>query len=298
MPRRRRLPKVKAGLKVILLGDHGVGKTSIQRRLITGEFHDSYAAFTITRTFQTKAISFLHTIDNETKLYKQIKLNIWDPNKQYHKLNSYSLSRLYYRRCDAAIVVYDITNRKSFQNVRKWIDELLQYIHESKASNVRVPIVIVGNKTDQNQRRQVSYQELQESCNEYKGIDENFKINNIMSKADANKLCNGFIKQSQQMVIPMDINNLCFAFYHIHGQFDSIINGFEVSAQDGTGIDQLFEDLGKIYKTMQYYDQEKQVDVVFKDCKVESSATWYPKTRHIIVIISMMVIAVCYQCLQ
>ena len=107
--------------KVILIGGSGVGKTSIIARYIHNEFnsnsHSSSGA-----SFSSK------TILNEDK-NKSIKFEIWDTagQEKYRSLN-----RSFYKRADACILVYDITNRDSFEDLKEfWINEIKENAPEN-----------------------------------------------------------------------------------------------------------------------------------------------------------------------
>ena len=114
--------------KIVFMGDSGVGKTSIAERIV----HDS---FNIATEATIGASYFSKTIHKGDQPYN---FNIWDTAGQ-EKYNC--LVPLYYRNCDAAIIVYDITNLTSYQNALNRIPEL------RKNSTVET-IMLIGNKTD------------------------------------------------------------------------------------------------------------------------------------------------------
>lgn len=114
--------------KVVLLGDGGVGKTSIGNRYCYGKFSEDYL-MTIGVNFFTKVVQY----DN-----KSIKLQIWDiaGQKRFKEIRS-----IYYNGARAGILVFDITNRESFDGLDNWVWEF-----QEKVWNV--PLVLVGNKVD------------------------------------------------------------------------------------------------------------------------------------------------------
>lgn len=124
--------------KLVLLGSQGVGKTSLILRLTTGSY---------------SAIPAPASLDGS--LYKRklehngvpIKLQIWDTAGQERFR---SMAPIYYRGAHVCILVYDISDRKSFEDVRSWLDEL--HIKGSKD----VIIYVVGAKTDLDGKRVVS----------------------------------------------------------------------------------------------------------------------------------------------
>lgn len=123
-------------VKVVLLGDTGVGKSSLVLRFVTNNFKP-YSESTIGASFMSKMI----TIDS-----KQIKFQVWDTagQEKYH-----SLAPMYYRGAAAAIIVYDITRPNTFNILKNWVDEL-----RSKGPK-DIAIAIAGNKADLANRREV-----------------------------------------------------------------------------------------------------------------------------------------------
>ncbi|MFW9949616.1 MAG: GTP-binding protein [Candidatus Thorarchaeota archaeon] len=126
--------------KFIIIGDHEVGKTSILRRFVEGRFLTDYRT-TIGLNVLTHNFEFF---GNEISLF------LWDIGAQkYFK----RYRRVYYKGAQAAFIVFNITNKDSFYNVVEWFNELNEFC-ENKLS-----IVIVGNKQDLEEQRQVEYEE-------------------------------------------------------------------------------------------------------------------------------------------
>ena len=117
-------------IKLILLGDISVGKTSILGRYIKNSFNEVYKC-----TIQVERQAKLIDID----LHTSVKLVIWDTCGQEKYRN---VTRQYYHGCDGAVIVFDLTNKDSFDNVSKWIEEL----KTNGPSNIS--LLIVGNKSD------------------------------------------------------------------------------------------------------------------------------------------------------
>ena len=124
-------------IKLILLGDISVGKSSILGRYIDNSFTENYQC-----TLQVETKSKVIDIDLNTS----VKMNIWDTVGQEKYRN---LTRQYFRNCHGAIIVFDLTRKDSFDGVQKWIDELEEF-----GSNI--PILIVGNKSDLINEREVN----------------------------------------------------------------------------------------------------------------------------------------------
>ena len=127
-------------VKLVLLGDSRVGKSSVVIRFVKNEF-DQYKFPTIGATFLTQSVSVGDYL---------VKFEIWDTAGQ-EKYRS--LAPLYYRGASAALVVYDITNRESFENARKWIEEV------QTQEGQHVVIGLAGNKVDLSANRKVSTDE-------------------------------------------------------------------------------------------------------------------------------------------
>lgn len=122
--------------KFILVGDTGVGKTSLISRLIDGNFYPNHE-YTIGVEYGSKSI----TINN-----KIIKLQIWDTAGQEEFR---AITRSYYRSSAAALVVFDLTRKETFRSVSRWVEDV------KNNSNKDVVLVLIGNKTDLPQERVV-----------------------------------------------------------------------------------------------------------------------------------------------
>ena len=115
--------------KYIVIGDTSVGKSCLLLQFLEKKFkfdHDT----TIGVEFGSKII---------TVKDKHIKLQIWDTAGQE---TFKSITRSYYRGSIGVILVYDITNRDSFNNISKWLDETKSY------ANDKITVMLVANKTD------------------------------------------------------------------------------------------------------------------------------------------------------
>jgi len=128
--------------KLVLLGDSAVGKSSLVLRFVRGQFFE-YQESTIGAAFLTQTVA----LNDST-----VKFEIWDTagQERYH-----SLAPMYYRGAAAAIVVYDITNRDSFQRAKQWVTEL------QRQGNPNIVIALAGNKSDLNSKRKVESEEAE-----------------------------------------------------------------------------------------------------------------------------------------
>jgi len=133
------------------LGDAGVGKSSLVLRFVSNHFKE-YSESTIGASFMSKTI-----VVSETA----IKFQIWDTagQEKYH-----SLAPMYYRGSAAAIVVYDITRKSSFQTLKKWIEELKTLGPEN------IIIIIAGNKADLENQREVQTSDAEKYAREISAI--------------------------------------------------------------------------------------------------------------------------------
>lgn len=128
-------------IKVIILGDSAVGKTSLMNQYVTKRFTQQYKA-TIGADFLTKDL----TVDG-----RPITLQIWDTAGQER---FQSLGVAFYRGADCCILVYDITSTKSFESLSSWKDEFVSQSNCRDPDNF--PFVILGNKVDKEHERKVS----------------------------------------------------------------------------------------------------------------------------------------------
>jgi len=137
-------------LKVIILGDSGVGKTSLMNQYVHKRFSNQYKA-TIGADFLTKEVM----IDD-----KLVTLQIWDTAGQER---FQSLGVAFYRGADSCVLVYDVTDAKSFDNLESWMDEFL--VHAAPRNADTFPFVVLGNKADMASKRQVSVAKAKAWCN-------------------------------------------------------------------------------------------------------------------------------------
>lgn len=141
-------PQPAIELKVLILGDADVGKSSIAEKFVWGCFNNRRPI-----TIGTDVIS--RTIQSSGKMYK---LNLWETAglERYHAL----LGPLFYRNTNICIIVYAIDDRASFENLEKWKTAFMA--HGNRKGNY-FPFIVVGNKADLS-KRQVSEYEAREWC--------------------------------------------------------------------------------------------------------------------------------------
>lgn len=137
-------------LKVIILGDSGVGKTSLMQQYVNKKFSNQYKA-TIGADFLTKEL-FLDD--------RRVLMQIWDTAGQER---FQSLGVAFYRGADCCVLMYDVNNTKSFEALNAWRDEFL--VQANPADPDSFPFVVIGNKIDvEESKRTVTTKRAQAFC--------------------------------------------------------------------------------------------------------------------------------------
>lgn len=126
--------------KIVLIGDCGVGKTCVVHRFRSGVYVERYSN-TIGVDFAMKTL----TVDG-----KKIKLQIWDTAGQERFR---TITQSYYRSANGIVIVYDISKRVTFLNVQHWAEEVFKYTAPD------IPLLLVGNKCDLKDSREVPFEE-------------------------------------------------------------------------------------------------------------------------------------------
>jgi len=135
-------------IKIILIGDSCVGKTNILSQYIKEEFNENSKS-TVGVEYAMKII---------TQLDLKLRLQIWDTAGQ-ERFRAVTTS--FYKNSSGALVVFDITKESSFRQVDNWIQEL------KEAAGNEVCIILVGNKIDLQNKREVSQEQAYEKANKY-----------------------------------------------------------------------------------------------------------------------------------
>lgn len=173
--------------KILLIGDSGVGKSSILVRFTDNVFSNNFVS-TIGVDFRVKTIEIDGAI---------IKLQIWDTAGQERFK---TITNSYYRGSNGAIVVFDLADRDSFENLDYWFNDLKSYSKEN------IPVIIVGNKSDLLNEQQVTKEEAEKyakekNCNFYATSSKDsvniFKIFEVIAA-----------KIKKQNKVPKNINKL------------------------------------------------------------------------------------------
>ena len=134
--------------KILLIGDLGVGKSCVILRYVEGDFPGNIMS-SIGVDFKTKQIE----LDDHS-----IKMQIWD-TAGHEKFRTITTS--YYKSAQAIIILYDITQKSSFDHIRNWITEI------DKFGKQGVLKVIVGNKLDLENNRKISKEDAENLALKY-----------------------------------------------------------------------------------------------------------------------------------
>ncbi len=135
--------------KILLLGDSSVGKTCFLMRYTDNTFQEIHMS-TIGLDYKLKNVQ----LDDG----KMVKIQIWDTAGQDRFR---SITKNYYKGAHGIILIYDITNQKTFENVKNWINQI-----KEEVSN-KVTIILVGNKIDDEDHRVVSTEEGEKMAKEF-----------------------------------------------------------------------------------------------------------------------------------
>ena len=160
-------------IKIIVVGDSGVGKTNLINRFASDKFDTN-----------SKATIWVEFVYKTLKINKEvIKVEVWDTagQERYRAITS-----SYYKGAKGAIIVYDITNEDSFNNVESWMNEV------TKKGKTDMQFLLVGNKKDLINDRKVT---------EQKGIDKAKELNmnlfeaSALEKTNVNEAFNYLVKE-------------------------------------------------------------------------------------------------------
>ena len=136
-------------INIITLGNSSVGKTSLIQRYVDEIFEDTFATIGFNTKFKNKILS------NGEKL----KVFFYDTSGQ-EKYNSLSFN--YIKNCHGILLMYDISNKKSFIKIKDWLNNIFE--HKDKD----FPILLLGNKCDLEEKREVTKEEGDQLAKELK----------------------------------------------------------------------------------------------------------------------------------
>ena len=166
-------------IKLVILGDASVGKSNFLCRFVDGEFNPVHVA--------TVGFDFKSRVWEIPNINKKVKIQIWDTAGQEKYM---SINRNLFQRVQGIILMYDITRKESFDNLNKWMGHI-------KENANGVPLILIGNKSDLENERQVSKEQgkdfaknnniifLEASAKSGSNVETSFlKLSEIICKSD------------------------------------------------------------------------------------------------------------------
>ena len=134
--------------KILLLGDSSVGKTCFLMRYADNTFQEIHMS-TIGLDYKLKNVQ----LDDG----KIVKIQIWDTAGQDRFR---SITKNYYKGAHGIILIYDVTSRKTYENIKNWVAQIKEEVSE------KVTIILVGNKIDDEKNRKVTTEEGEKMAKE------------------------------------------------------------------------------------------------------------------------------------
>ena len=160
-------------IKVILIGDSGVGKTNIMSKYLKNQFMENSKA--------TVGVEFGSKLFNHEG--HKIKAQIWDTaGQEKYK----AITGAYYKGSKGAFVVYDITRKETFASIDRWVNDL------KTTSDPKLTIILIGNKNDMEDNRQVSKEQGEEKA---KSFECAFLETSALSGDNLDKAFNLMVKE-------------------------------------------------------------------------------------------------------
>lgn len=175
--------------KLVLIGDSGVGKSNLLSRFTQNQFNPNSHS-TIGVEFATQTISVLD---------RQIQAQVWDTAGQERFR---AITSAYYRGAAGALLVYDVTDRKSFSSLDHWLSEFRENSDSGAA------VLVVGNKCDLQVERAVATKEGLEFCerNQLAFIEASALANENVGIAFERILKNIYQKMTQKIPLPSQVS--------------------------------------------------------------------------------------------
>lgn len=174
--------------QLLIVGDTQVGKTSILSRYVNGEFNANYLA-TVGVDFLSKDVEY----DG-----KKIRVKIYDTAGQERYV---TLAKSFFNNAEGILIVYDVTNKETFDNLKFWIQSFKSYNNEERS----LPAILVGNKIDAENRevnkeegeelgRENGFQYFETSAKTGENIEEAIKyiVMRVLGNKKAKKESNNF----------------------------------------------------------------------------------------------------------
>ena len=185
------LNKKEISLKLLIIGDSRVGKTSLLLKYVDHVFPEDHIA-TIGVEYKDKYVN---------KGDYNIRLQIWDTagQERFH-----SITKNIYRNTNGVIFIYDITKKETFDNIKNWILDL-------QSASADIKGIILGNKNDLTDKREVNMTDLKELGEKYKmpymetsaknnvNVNEGFEliVNELLQDKDENQIMEMFSRKTR-----------------------------------------------------------------------------------------------------
>ena len=151
--------------KIMIIGDSSVGKTCLFKKLTTGKYSDKNIS---TIGIDRKTLSIKIKInENGEEVDKNFVIQLWDTAGQERFR---SITKGYYKDSQGLLLMYDITNQETFDNVEKWIANIKDSLGEDDKENEnKYIIILLGNKLDlaENGARKVTTELAEEKCQQF-----------------------------------------------------------------------------------------------------------------------------------
>ena len=149
--------------KVILIGNTAVGKTSLFKKLTSGQFSEKNIS---TIGMDKKSLQVeIEVNENNTKVNKNVEISLVDTAGQERFR---AITKSYFKESDGILLLYDITNKDSFKNVETWINSINESLGNHR--NSKYIIILIGNKIDligvDGKEREVTEEEGENTCKE------------------------------------------------------------------------------------------------------------------------------------
>ncbi len=149
--------------KVILIGNTAVGKTSLFKKLTSGQFSEKNIS---TIGMDKKSLQVeIEVFENNTKVNKNVEISLVDTAGQERFR---AITKSYFKESDGILLLYDITNKDSFKNVETWINSINESLGNHQ--NSKYIIILIGNKIDligvEGKEREVTEEEGENTCKE------------------------------------------------------------------------------------------------------------------------------------
>ena len=171
--------------KILLLGDSTVGKTCFILQYTDNIFQDVHIT-TIGLDYRLKTMTL--------KSGKNVKLQIWDTAGQDRFR---AITKNYYKGANGIILIYDVTNVKTFENIKAWVAS----IREEASSNISV--YLCGNKIDMKEQRKVSTEEGEKLAEEF-GLP--FKETSAKDSININETFNDLVERIDSIYSKLETN--------------------------------------------------------------------------------------------